>query len=158
MLLFSWQIKTKLGQGAQGMVWHAIMNSDGRHVVIKSLHRHHFLDINSDDSAKQEMAKLFWTAFRNEIGILEACSGHPNIIQILGRAADYSQILLEKADMDLNTRLRASGTSLSLDQCHRWSKDLLCGVGHLHALGVSFASRVLCVRDALSHSWHRDPD
>jgi serine/threonine protein kinase len=116
------------------------------------------LDIKSNDSAKQDMAKLFWTAFRNEIGILEACSGHPNIIQILGRAADYSQILLEKADMDLNTRLRASGTSLSLDQCHRWSKDLLCGVGHLHALGVSVSSRVLRVRDALSHSWHRDPD
>ena len=158
MLSLFWQIKTMLGHGTQGMVWHAIMNSDGRHVVIKTLHRHHFSDINSDDSGKQEMAKLFWTAFRNEIGILEACSGHPNIIQILGRAADYSQILLEKADMDLNTRLRASGTSLSLDQCHRWSKDLLCGVGHLHALGVSFASRVLCVRDALSHSWHRDPD
>ena len=154
----SWQIKTMLGHGTQGMVWHAIMNSDGRHVVIKSLHRHHFLDINSDDSAKLETAKIFWAAFRNEVDILEACSGHPNIIQILGRAADYSQILLEKADMDLNARLRASDTSLSLDQCHRWFKDLLCGVGHLHALGVSFSSRVLRVRDALSHSWHRDPD
>ena len=132
------------------MVWHAIMKQDGRHVAIKTLHRHHLSDIKSADSAKQNMAKLFWTAFRNEIGILEACSGHPNIIQILGRAADYSQMLLEKADMALNTRLRASGTSLSLDQCHRWSKDLLCGVGHLHALGVSFASRALRV--------HRDPD
>jgi serine/threonine protein kinase len=152
MLFFFWQIKTLLGHGTQGMVWHAIMNSDGRHVVVKCLHRHHFSDINSADSAKQNMAKLFWTAFRNEIGILEACSGHPNIVQILGKAADHSQILLEKADMDLNTRLRASGTSLSLDQCHRWFKDLLFGVGHLHALGVSISIRVLHVQDALSHS------
>ena len=141
-----------LGHGTQGMVWHAIMKQDGRHVAIKCLHRHHLSDINSADFAKKNMAKLFWTAFRNEIGILEACSGHPNIIQILGRTANYSQILLEKAYTDLKARLRASGSSLSLDQCHRWSKDLLCGSGHLHALGVSIASKVLNVRDALSHS------
>jgi serine/threonine protein kinase len=152
MLFFFWQIKTLLGHGVQGMVWHAIMKQDGRHVAIKCLHRHHLSDLNSAESAKQKIAKLFWTAFRNEIGILEACSGHPNIVQILGKAADYSQMLLEKADMDLKSRLRASGNSLSLDQCQRWSKDLLFGVGHLHALGVSIASRVLHVWDALSHS------
>jgi len=132
-----WEIKTLLGHGVQGMVWHAIMKQDGRHVAIKCLHRHHLSDTNSASS--QQNSKHLWSAFRNEIDILETCgsSGHPNIVQILGKAADYSQMMLEKADMDLTARLRARGYSLSLDQCHRWSKDLLFGVRHLHALGIT---------------------
>jgi serine/threonine protein kinase len=160
MLLFFWQIKTQLGDGTQGMLWHAVRKRDGRHLVIKCLHQKHFSDVNSTDPAKQESAKLIWKAFRNEIGILELCLSHPNIVQILGKSPDYSQILLEKANMDLESMLRASandsatGNSLSLDQCRRWFRDILFGVKHLHAAGVSIASILLHVQPAFSHSGH----
>ena len=158
-----WQVTGLLGRGTQGNVWSAVRSSDGRQVVVKCLHRLHHSDIHSADSAKQYTAKIFWDACHREIGILEECSGHPNIVQIIGKSPDYSQIFLEKAASDLYTIIRDL-KKLDLKQelecgahhfhsfftfgkCRRWSKDILCGVAHLHAVGVSIASRVLHVRE-----------
>ena len=131
-----WQIKALLGQGTQGKVWDAVMTRTGKAVVIKGLHKQHITDVNSKDSAKREQAKLFWRAFKNEIDILEACSGHPNIVKIVGRAPDYSQVMMEKANADLNKYLKMNNGRLTLGQCHKWFKDLLTGVDHLHSKGV----------------------
>jgi len=109
----NWQITGLLGRGTQGNVWNTVMKSDGRQVVIKCLHQHHLSDIHSEDSAKEKTAKLFWTALRSEIGVLEACLGHPNIVQIIGRATDCSKIFLEKADSDLKQEL---GSDLKQEQ------------------------------------------
>ena len=114
------------------------MTRSGKSVVIKCLHQQHVTDISSTDSAKREQAKLFWRAFRNEIDILEACAGHPNIIKIVGRSPDFSQLMMEKADMDLNQCLKANNRRLTLGQCYKWFHDILVGVAHLHSLGVSF--------------------
>ena len=132
------QIVRLLGQGTQGKVWEATMTRSGKSVVIKCLHKQHVTDISSTDSAKREQAKLFWRAFRNEIDILEACAGHPNIIKIVGRSPDFSQLMMEKADMDLNQCLKANNRRLTLGQCYKWFQDILVGVAHLHSLGVSF--------------------
>jgi serine/threonine protein kinase len=126
-----------LGQGTQGKVWDATLVRTGKSVVIKCLHKQHVVDINSQDNSKREQAKLFWRAFRNEVDILEASSGHPNIVKILGRAPDYSQLMMEKADMDLNQCLKVNNRRLTLAQCYRWFQDILVGVSFLHSLGVS---------------------
>ena len=139
-----WQIKGLLGQGTQGKVWDAVMKRTGKIVVLKCLHEQHVVETDSKDSAKREQAKLFWRAFRNEIDILEACSGHPNIVKILARAPDYSQLMMEKAETDLNKCLKLNDSRLTLGQCEKWSKDILVGVDHLHTLGVSALQMLQC--------------
>ena len=131
-----WQIKGLIGQGTQGKVWEAVMTRTGKAVVMKGLHTEHMTDVNSKDSAKREQAKLFWRAFKNEIDILEACGGHPNVVKIVGRAPDYSQFMMEKADLDLNKCLKMNSARLTLGQCSQWFKELLTGVAALHVLGV----------------------
>jgi serine/threonine protein kinase len=125
-----------LGQGTQGKVWEATLKRSGASVVIKCLHQQHVVDLSGKDAVKKEQAKLFWRAFRNEIDVLEACSGHPNIIKIVGRSPDYSQFMMEKAGMDLHKCLKAHRDYLTLSQCHKWFMDILVGVEHLHNLGV----------------------
>ena len=139
-----WQMKSLLGQGTQGKVWDATLKRSGKSVVIKCLHQNHVEDVNSKDASKREQAKLFWRAFRNEIDILEACSGHPNIIKIVGRSPDYSQFMMEKAEIDLNKCLRVNRQRLTLGQCHKWFKDILVGLEHLHKIGVSCAGHTVC--------------
>jgi serine/threonine protein kinase len=124
-----------VGHGSQGVVWEAVMK-DGKVVVIKCLHNRYIDDFNGEDADKRAMAHIYWAAFRNEVGILEAAI-HPNIVKIIGRSADFTQILLEKAGMDLGALLRAKHDSITLEQCHRWFKDVLTGVAHLHAIGVT---------------------
>ena len=131
------QIVQLLGQGTQGKVWEAALKRSGKSVVIKCLHQQHVVELSSKDAVKKEQAKLFWRAFRNEIDVLEACSGHPNIVKIVGRSPDYSQFMMEKASADLNKCLKVNREVLSLGQCHKWFTDILVGVEHLHHLGVS---------------------
>ena len=125
-----------IGQGTQGKVWDAVMTRTGKAVVMKGLHTEHMKDVNSKDSAKREQAKLFWRAFKNEIDILEACGGHPNVVKIVGRAPDFSYFMMEKADLDLNKCLRMNRDRLTLGQYSQWFKELLTGVAALHVLGV----------------------
>jgi serine/threonine protein kinase len=112
------------------------MTRTGKAVVMKGLHTEHMTDVNSKDSAKREQAKLFWRAFKNEVDILEACGGHPNVVKIVGRAPDYSHFMMEKADLDLNKCLKMNSARLTLGQCSQWFKELLTGVAALHVLGV----------------------
>jgi len=132
-----YQIKGLLGQGTQGKVWDATLKRSGKSVVIKCLHQQHVEEVNSKNTAKREQAKLFWRAFRNEIDILEACSGHPNIVKLVGRSPDYSQFMMERADMDLTKCLKVNRERLALGQCFKWFKDILVGVEHLHSIGVT---------------------
>jgi serine/threonine protein kinase len=128
-----------LGQGIHGTVWEAVLKRNCRQVAIKFLHRKHLEDLESTDPSQRAQAKHFSLAFTNEIQLLEALCGHPNIIEILGRASDYSQVILEMAETDLDQYLKdcvRKHELVSLERCHAWFQDILSGVAYIHEIGV----------------------
>ena len=121
-------------------MYHAVLNDTGQHVVVKRLHQHHADNLNSTDAAIRSQAMLFLEVFRNEVKILEACAGHPNIVKLLGRTPTCSELMLEKSEIDLHRLLRVSKTPVSLGQCYSWFRDMLFGTEYLHRIGVRAAN------------------
>ena len=119
-----YKLKNVLGQGTQGTVWEAWSTYKCMPVVIKRMHAGN--------------AHPAWaSAFRNEIEILERCAGHPNIVQILDRTAEFTQIVMEKAEISLKNRIHdMSSVLIDLSVCRGWAQEILTGVAYLHNCGI----------------------
>jgi serine/threonine protein kinase len=84
------RILQQIYKGIHGVVWEEVLTPkrNCKQVAIKFLHRKHLEDLESTDPSQRAQAKHFSLAFTNEIQLLEALCGHPNIIEIKARAKD----------------------------------------------------------------------
>lgn len=78
-------------------------------------------------------------AVRQEADIIQRLGRHPNIVHVLGAARKRTILVMQLAVTDLNQlvrRARQQGQPLPLSSVRTWSRDILAGVAHVHAMGT----------------------
>ena len=127
----------KLGHGTQGQVWEGRVRGTFKPIVVKTMHKKHVEDAHSTNIMARKTSQLFCWAFQNEITLLQACKGHPHVIQILGWTPDLSQFMMEKAHIDLHKRLVYDQNGMCLAQRECYFGQILRGVAFLHSLDIT---------------------
>lgn len=75
-------------------------------------------------------------AFRTECSLLVALGSHPNVVPVLGVIDTGKVLVMEKAETELSSAIKATNGALPLRRMRRWMQDILRGVDFIHRHGV----------------------
>ncbi|KAJ1494006.1 kinase-like domain-containing protein, partial [Baffinella frigidus] len=67
---------------------------------------------------------------------LVALGSHPNVVPVLGVIDTGKVLVMEKAETELSSAIKATNGALPLRRMRRWMQDILRGVDFIHRHGV----------------------
>lgn len=119
--------------------------SDGRYVLDHYIGNGHFGEVWAAADTHLDMAvavKLFGAAFHPDAVLLEArlhnrLSAHPNVVSILNVVIEPPRpfVAMELCRQG-SVGARLDRGEVSLTNAMRWTRDMLAGLAHAHAMGV----------------------
>jgi len=128
------QVAGRIGKGAYGGVWQAVVVSTKQEVVLKVVFPDPDLDPESSATASPTPNQL--NSFRREIEILAMVGQHPNVAGLLGITSDFRVLVLQEAMIDLHKMIKSQKRGLALSVVRRWSHELLAGTAYLHSISI----------------------
>lgn len=128
------QVAGRIGKGAYGGVWQAVVVSTKQEVVLKVVFPDPDLDPEAAATASPTPNQL--NSFRREIDILAMVGQHPNVAGLLGITSDFRVLVLQEAMIDLHKMIKSQKRGLALSVVRRWSHELLAGTAYLHSISI----------------------
>jgi len=128
------QVAGRIGKGAYGGVWQAVVVSTKQEVVLKVVFPDPDLDPEAAATACPTPNQL--NSFRREIDILAMVGQHPNVAGLLGITSDFRVLVLQEAMIDLHKMIKCQKRGLALSVVRRWSHELLAGTAYLHSISI----------------------